>query len=70
MTRASKSPRLNALINQSAVTFLILCIWAGPRRTIFWLSVIAIALVWRRLAQRWPILNVMLVGFIRGLLGR
>jgi hypothetical protein len=31
---------------------------------------VALVVLWRSAARRFPILNVMLLGFIRGLLGR
>jgi hypothetical protein len=52
MTRPSKSPRINGLINQSAVLYLLLDIWLGPRH-VFWLVILVITIVaWRSLSDQ------------------
>jgi hypothetical protein len=39
---------------------------AGPAHALSLLILLAICVTWRALARKWPILNVMLLGFIRG----
>ena len=70
VTRPSRSPRIRALINQSLCLYLLLCVWLGPAHTMSLLILVMIVVTWRALSRRWPILNVMLIGFIRGLMGR
>lgn len=54
----------------SAVTFLVLCIWLGPDRACFLLTVVAIVAGWFWACRRWPIVAYITWGFIRGLCGR
>jgi hypothetical protein len=54
----------------SATTFLTLCIWLGPDRAVFLVTIAAIGSGWFWLCRKWPILGWATLGFIRGLLGR
>jgi hypothetical protein len=54
----------------SATTFLILCIWLGPRLACSWLTVVAAVALWAAACRRWPILVSLSASFLRGLLGR
>ena len=65
-----RSPRIRALIAQSATTYLLLCTFFGIHQATSLLILIALIVIWRSLARRWPILNGMLIGFVRGLMGR
>jgi hypothetical protein len=54
----------------SAVVFLMLCLWMGPRLACSLLFVVAIVTVWWLACRRWPLVGVMTIGFLRGLFGR
>jgi hypothetical protein len=58
------------LLNQSAVLFLILCIWAGPDRAVFLIALVALVVGWFAFCRRWPLVAWGVLGFIRGLAGR
>jgi hypothetical protein len=47
----------------SATTFLILCIWLGPRLACSLPIVVAIATLWFLACRRWPIVAVFTAGF-------
>lgn len=62
-----------ALIGISAATFLLLCLWLGPRLACSLLVVIAIVAVWVALCRRYPaagyLTGIFFVGFVGGLFG-
>jgi hypothetical protein len=65
------SKRDEALLGISAVTFLLLCLWLGPDRAVFLLTVVAIVVGWYLLCRRFPIVGhftaVFIGGFFSGL---
>ena len=69
MTKPPAKPQVDLLL-VSAVTFLTLCVWIGPSRTLFFLMIAAALVVWFWLIRRFPGVGVALLGFLRGLLGR
>jgi hypothetical protein len=64
------TPRRERQLGLSAVVFLMLGIWLGPRLAVSLLTVAAIIATWWAMCRRWPILGVMTLGFLRGLFGR
>ncbi len=54
----------------SATTFLMLCIWLGPRTAVSLIVVVAIVALWIAMCRRWPWLAVFSIGLIRGLFSR
>ena len=54
----------------SATTFLMLCIWLGPRLAVSLIVIIAIAALWAAACRRWPWFAVFSIGLVRGLMGR
>jgi hypothetical protein len=69
MTRPSRSPRIRALLAQSAVTYLLLCAFFGIHQATSLLFLIAV--LWGLIAAsaRWPFFGSLLISFLRGLLG-
>lgn len=59
-----------AQLGLSATTFLMLCLWLGPRLACSWLTVIGAVALWLALGRRWPILVSLSASFVRGLFGR
>jgi hypothetical protein len=53
----------------SATTFIALCLWMGPDRAVFLLTVVAIGVAWFWLCRRFPLVVWFTAGFIRGLIG-
>ena len=68
-TKPPAKPPVDLLL-VSAVTFLTLCVWIGPSRTLLFLMIAAALVVWFWLIRRFPGVGVALLGFLRGLLGR
>jgi hypothetical protein len=62
--------RDEALLGISATTFLILCIWLGPKVAVSLIFVVAIVTLWFLACRRWAIVAVFTLDFVRGLLGR
>jgi hypothetical protein len=50
--------RDEALLGISATTFLILCIWLGPKVAVLLIFVVAIVTLWFLACRRWPIVAV------------
>ena len=61
--------RSKDLLVVTAVTFLTLCVWIDPNRTLFFLALIAIGWTWFWLCRRFPLVAWGLMGFIGGLTG-
>jgi hypothetical protein len=53
----------------SATTFLMLCIWLGPDRAVFLITVAAIVALWVAVCRRWPIIGYFSIIFLDGFLG-
>ncbi|MFZ0603089.1 MAG: hypothetical protein WAN05_17330 [Roseiarcus sp.] len=66
MTRAD-ADRLG--LSAEAVVFLQLCIWVGPDRAVFGLTVVAIAAAWVALCKRFPTVGFLTSAFFNGFLG-
>jgi hypothetical protein len=62
--------RDEALLGISATTFLLLCVWLGPRLACSLLTIIGAMALWLAMCRRWPILASISVGFLRGLFNR
>jgi hypothetical protein len=57
------------LLGASATTFLTLCVWIGPDRTVFFLTVIALGLGYAWLVRHHPLIAWGVLGFFEGLCG-
>lgn len=54
----------------SVTTFIMLCVWLGPRLACSLLFVIGVGAVWFLACRRWPIVAIFTAGVVRGLLRR
>ena len=54
----------------SATTFLMLCLWLGPRLAVSLIVVVGVGTLWFLACRRWPLFAIFSIGLLRGLFRR